>query len=133
VDTSHDSSDDDLERLRDELAELHARFCRGLADPKRLLIIVALRNGEQSVGQLAHYVGATPSNVSQHLGMLRDLGLVLARRIDTNVYYRLSDPRIAQAVDLLRAIQADAARRVAFASASPIVATRELAHSGAED
>jgi ArsR family transcriptional regulator len=93
--------------LRYELTELHARFCRGLGDPKRLLIIVALSTGEQSVGQLARTVGAATSNVSQHLGLLRDLGLVIGRRVDNNVYYRLSDPRIAEVVDLLRAIQGD--------------------------
>jgi DNA-binding transcriptional ArsR family regulator len=49
--------------------------------------------------------------VSQHLALMRHLGLVETRRADGNVLYRLSDPRIAEAVDLLRAVQADLQRR----------------------
>lgn len=121
MDTPLCPSGDDHGALRDEMSELHARFCRGLGDPKRLLIIAALRDGEKSVGELTRYVGATHSNVSQHLGMLRDLGLVLARRVDNSVLYRLSDPRLAEVVELLRAIQADVYRRVPGSStASPL-------------
>jgi len=120
-----------FEHLRDELTELHARFCRGLGDPKRLLIIAALRLEERSVGELARQLGATHSNVSQHLGMMRDLGLVVARRVDNNVYYRLSDPRIAEVIELLRAIQGDLSwrHRPALAAAPPAAAPRDLAFS----
>ena len=99
--------------LRAEMSELHGRFCRGIGDPKRLLIVASLKNGEQTVGQLALQIGAAHSNTSQHLSMMRDLGLVLARRVDNNVFYRLSDPRLADVVDLLRAIQADLRSRPA--------------------
>ncbi len=51
-------------------------------------------------------------NVSQRLALMRHLGIVVTRRVDNNVFYRLSDPRILQAVDLLRAVQADQQRRV---------------------
>jgi DNA-binding transcriptional ArsR family regulator len=111
---------DDLARLRDEMYRLHARFCRGLSDPKRLLIITSLRSGEKSVSQLTHEIGASQSNVSQHLGLMRDLGLVVGRRVDNNVYYRLSDPRIADAVDLLREIQFDQQNRVCTSLTSTI-------------
>ncbi|HUX88548.1 MAG TPA: metalloregulator ArsR/SmtB family transcription factor [Chloroflexota bacterium] len=100
----------DLDQLRDAMTSLHARFCRGLGDPKRLLIIVALRSSEKSVSQLAKEIGASQSNASQHLGLMRDLELVTARRVENNVFYRLSDPRLADAVDLLRAIQIDQQR-----------------------
>jgi DNA-binding transcriptional ArsR family regulator len=102
---------DDFRRLRDEMSELHARFCRGIGDPKRLLIVASLSNGEQTVGQLAQKIGAAHSNTSQHLSMMRDLGLVIARRVDNNVFYRLSDPRLAEVVDLLRSIQHDLRHR----------------------
>ena len=98
--------------LRDELYALHARFCQALGDPKRLLIIAALRDGELSVGELARRVGARQANVSQHLALMRHLGIVVTRRVDNNVLYRLSDTRIVEAVDLLRAVQADQQRRV---------------------
>jgi ArsR family transcriptional regulator, virulence genes transcriptional regulator len=98
---------DNVRTLRDEMAALHARFCRGLGDPKRLLIIAQLKDGELTVSQLAHQIGAAHANTSQHLSMMRDLGLVLARRVDNNVFYRLSDPRLAEVIDLLRSMQAD--------------------------
>lgn len=106
VDTSASAADEQA-RLREELFTLHARFCQGLGDPKRLLIIAALGHGELTVGQLARAAGARQSNISQHLALMRHLGLVVARRVDSNVFYRLSDPRILEAVDLLRAVQAD--------------------------
>lgn len=96
---------------RDELYALHASFCQALSDPKRLLIVSALRNGEKSVGELCQLVGARQSNVSQHLALMRHLGLVETRRADGNILYRLADPRIAEAVELLRAAQADLQRR----------------------
>jgi DNA-binding transcriptional ArsR family regulator len=96
---------------RDELFALHASFCQGLSDPKRLLIVAVLRDGEKSVGELGQLVGARQSNVSQHLALMRHLGLVEARRVDGNVLYRLADPRIVQAVDLLRAVHADLQQR----------------------
>ncbi len=98
--------------LRDELYALHARFCQALGDPKRLLIISALREGELAVGQLARIVGAKQANVSQHLALMRHLGIVTTRRAENNVFYRLSDPRIVEAIDLLRAVQADQQRRI---------------------
>jgi DNA-binding transcriptional ArsR family regulator len=96
---------------RDELYALHASFCQALSDPKRLLIVSALRDGEKSVGELCQMIGARQSNVSQHLALMRHLGLVEARRAESNVLYRLADARIAEAVELLRAVQADLQRR----------------------
>jgi len=96
---------------RDELFALHASFCQGLSDPKRLLIVAVLRDGEKSVGELGQLVGARQSNISQHLALMRHLGLVEARRVDGNALYRLADARIAEAVDLLRAVHADLQQR----------------------
>ena len=96
---------------RDELYALHASFCQALSDPKRLLIVTALRDGERSVGELCQMIGARQSNVSQHLALMRHLGLVETRRAEGNILYRLADPRIAEAVELLRAVQADLQRR----------------------
>ena len=96
---------------RDELYALHASFCQALSDPKRLLIVSGLRDGERSVGELCQMVGARQSNISQHLALMRHLGLVESRRADGNILYRLADPRIAEAVELLRAAQADLQRR----------------------
>jgi ArsR family transcriptional regulator len=91
--------DDDLERYR-----LHAGVCKVLTDPKRLMLLDALRSGERSVGDLAATIGATLPNASQHLAVLRSAGLVDGRRIGTTVLYRLAEPRIIDACDIIEAI-----------------------------
>jgi len=87
-----------------ELLKLQADLCKTFAHPNRLFIIKELSNGERSVGQLAEKLGARPTNVSQHLAILRDKGAVEARREATTVYYRLSDPKIGQACQLMQQV-----------------------------
>lgn len=85
-----------------ELHELHARICKAIADPKRLMIITALRNGPMTVGELADYMEMSQSNTSQHLGILRDRGVVEASKSGLNVTYRLTSKKVLKAIDLLR-------------------------------
>jgi DNA-binding transcriptional ArsR family regulator len=87
-----------------EMTRLHAHVCKGLADPKRLLIIDALRDGEVTVTELVDSLEIPQANVSQHLAVLRDKGLVTFRRDGQWAYYSLTSPKIIQAVDLLRAV-----------------------------
>lgn len=87
-----------------ELNQLHASVCKGLADPKRLLIIDALRDEEQSVSDLCDYLGLPQANVSQHLAVLREKGLVTARKEAQKVFYSVSSRKIIQAMDLLREV-----------------------------
>ena len=93
--------------IQRELYELHASVCKGLADPKRLLIINAMRNGERSVSQICDDLGLPQANVSQHLAVLRDKGLVRTRKDGQRVYYELSSDKIIKAVDLLREVMAE--------------------------
>ena len=96
---------------RDDAAfRLHADLCKVLTDPKRLLLIDALRHHEVCVGDLAAAVGMTLPNASQHLAVLRHAGLVGSRRDGTTVYYRLVEPRIAEACDIVHRIVADRRR-----------------------
>ena len=81
---------------------LHARLCAALADPKRLLLIYELSDGPRTVTELCHNLGLSQSNVSQHLGVLRDRGVVSAERSGNNVVYRLRGSQVVQALDLLR-------------------------------
>ncbi|HET8559514.1 MAG TPA: metalloregulator ArsR/SmtB family transcription factor [Marmoricola sp.] len=85
-----------------QLQELHARICKAIADPKRLMIINELRHGPLSVGDLSDALGISQSNASQHLAVLRERGLVSTTRAGTSVYYELRSTKIVQAVDLLR-------------------------------
>ena len=84
------------------ISELHARVCKALADPTRLLIINELRDGPRSVGDLAEALGISQPNVSRHLAMLRDRGFVTAERFGSSVHYALASPKILRAMDLLR-------------------------------
>jgi DNA-binding transcriptional ArsR family regulator len=91
-------------RLREELEELTAGVCRALSDPKRLMILYALADHPRAVGELAELLEVSASNVSQHLGLLRDRGLVDADRDANRVIYRLRDRRVIKAIDTLRAV-----------------------------
>ena len=87
-----------------ELYRLKARLCKTFSNPKRLIIIEELRDGEKAVGDLARVLLIPQAVVSRHLAVLRDRGVVRARRKGTNVYYSLADPKICEACDLVQAI-----------------------------
>jgi ArsR family transcriptional regulator len=93
-----------MSSIRNELYQLHASVCKGLADPKRLLILNALRDGERSVTDLVDELDIPQANVSQHLAVLRDRGLVSGRRDGQWVYYSLTSTKIVEAMDLLREV-----------------------------
>lgn len=82
----------------------HAEICKVLTDAKRLMLIDLLRRGPRSVGALAEEAGLSLANTSQHLAVLRHAGLVDTRRLGTTIHYRLSEPEIAQACDLIERI-----------------------------
>ena len=92
--------DSDPER---ELFRIQAEFCKGLAHPKRLLILGALKQGEMSVNQIAEATGIRQANLSQHLTILRQLGILDKRREGLNIYYSIADERIVQACEIVRA------------------------------
>jgi len=87
-----------------ELYELKAELCKVFADAKRLQIIDELRGGERAVGELVKLLGAPQAVVSRHLAVLRERGVVRARREGANVYYSLSDAKIGEACDLVHRI-----------------------------
>lgn len=90
-----------------EITELHARVCKALADPTRLLIINELRDGPRSVGEIAEALEISQPNVSRHLALLRDRGIVTTQRAGSNIFYELTSPKIVRAVDLLRQFMAE--------------------------
>jgi DNA-binding transcriptional ArsR family regulator len=93
--------------LRQELDELVASMCKALNDPKRLLLLYALRNGRYTVSELCELIEAPQSNTSQHLAVLRDRGLVEAERQGNNVVYSLRHPKVIDAIDILRSVMSD--------------------------
>ena len=92
--------------------ELQAKLFRGFADPSRLTILNALRNGERTVSDLVQLTGFTQPNVSNHLSCLRDCGLVTVRQQGRFAYYSLSDDRVAELLVLADDLLADVARGV---------------------
>lgn len=108
---SHEGTGGPGESVQAEGYRRRAELCRVLTDPKRLMIIDALRHGERSVTELAAELGCTMPNTSQHLTVLRGAGLVTGRREGTTIRYRLTEPQIAQACDLVAAIAARLHRR----------------------
>ncbi|MBM3142036.1 MAG: winged helix-turn-helix transcriptional regulator [Chloroflexi bacterium] len=96
---------DELDRAA--IYRLHAQFCKTLSDANRLLIIAELAKGEVSVNEIAQRLQLRQANVSKHLGLMRERGLVVARREGATIYYSLSDPRIIEAIKLLKEVQAD--------------------------
>ncbi|PZO89407.1 MAG: transcriptional regulator [Sphingomonas sanxanigenens] len=72
-----------------------------LANEQRLLILCRLTQGEFSVGQMVELCGQSQSSVSQHLGRMRDGGLVKTRREGTTIYYNLADDDVRKLIDVL--------------------------------
>ena len=93
--------------LEHEINNLHAQVCAGLADPKRILLLYALSEAPRTVTQLVAELGLPQPQVSRHLAVLRERGMVRAVRQGPSVEYHLGDPRLIEALDLLRAVLRD--------------------------
>ena len=87
-----------------QLYKLHANICHTLSNPKRLEFIDRLRTRELSVTELAAALEISQANLSQHLAIMRQRGIVKTRREGLNVFYELSNPKIIQACDLMRQV-----------------------------
>jgi DNA-binding transcriptional ArsR family regulator len=74
---------------------LKAKLFRGLAEPSRLAIVEALRDGARSVGEIVEITGLSQPNVSNHLACLLDCGLVTRNPRGRFVFYQLADRRVA--------------------------------------
>ncbi len=105
-------------QLREELAQLTASVCKALNDPKRLMILYALGAGPLTVGELVEVLEASQANVSQHLAILRERGIVETERQGNKVRYSLRHPEVLDAIELLRRIMsAEVDRRAGVVSA----------------
>ena len=95
------------EILEREINQLHAEFCAGLADPKRLMILYSLSESPLKVNEIAEALHIPQPAASRHLKMLRERGMVIATRRGSSVEYRLADTRLIEALDLLRSAMRD--------------------------
>lgn len=96
----------------EEALALRAKFFRGLADPSRLALLLALRSGEKTVGMLGEETGLSQSNISNHLACLKDCGLVLNRQEWRHVYYRIANEKIQTLLGLADDVITENARNI---------------------
>jgi ArsR family transcriptional regulator, virulence genes transcriptional regulator len=82
-------------------AEQAAALLGAMANGKRLMVLCTLLEGEKSAGTLAEIVALSPAALSQHLGKLRALGLVAARRDGQTIRYSLAGVAVAQILETL--------------------------------
>ena len=87
-----------------QLFKLQSEICKTLADHKRLMILHELRDGERSVSHLVSALEVPQANVSQHLAIMRERGIVTTRREGTTIYYKLASPKIGEACDLVQQV-----------------------------
>lgn len=96
-----------------------ATYFQALSEPTRLQILNWLRQGERNVGELAQLCGFTAANISRHLAVLMQQGLVAREGRGTSVFYRIADDSVYALCDLVcgniaRRFERGAARRQAF-------------------
>ena len=83
---------------------LHASICSALGSPARIEILNALSEGEKNVKEITNRLGLRQANVSQHLSVLRQRNIVLARREGNTTVYAVSNPKIITACRLMREV-----------------------------
>lgn len=93
-----------ISQQKQQLFKMQAEICKTMSDPKRLMIVHELRDGELSVGQLGARLELPQANVSQHLAILRKRGIVNTRREGTTVFYSLASCKIGEACDMVREV-----------------------------
>ena len=77
--------------LPDDLVELISRRFRVLGEPMRIRLLDRLREGDATVGELSEALSASQQNISKHLAVLADVGILGRRKVGTHVYYRIAD------------------------------------------
>src|SRR5215207_5512710 len=82
------------------LVKVAERF-KALSEPMRLRLVYALMEGEKTVSQLVEETGGLQANVSKHLGMLLDAGVLARRKEGTSAYYRIADKTVFELCDLV--------------------------------
>ncbi len=86
--------DNDIERA--------SRSLKAMSHPLRLKILCTLSDQEVSVQEIVEQVGTSQSNISQHLAILRDKGILSSRKDANRVFYRVSDSRTLQLIGMMR-------------------------------
>lgn len=94
----------DLERQVQEDVETASRALKAMSHPLRLMILCKLGEQEFSVQDIVDNVGTSQSNISQHLAILRDKGILSARKSANKVFYKISDLKTLQLIEMMREV-----------------------------
>ena len=86
------------------LYELHADMCKVFSHPARLMILNLLRTAEKSVADIARALKLPLGTVSPHLLMMKRRRILVSRRAGTQIFYRIANPKILDAFDLIQKI-----------------------------
>jgi len=89
---------------QDEDIERASRSMKAMSHPLRLKILCTLGAEELSVQDIVEYVGTSQSNISQHLAILRDKGILASRKDANRVYYRVGDSRTLRLISMMREV-----------------------------
>jgi DNA-binding transcriptional ArsR family regulator len=90
--------------IRNEDIEQASRSLKAMSHPLRLKILCALGNQEACVQDIVEQVGTSQSNISQHLAILRDKGILTFRKDANRVYYRVDDARTLRLIGLMQEV-----------------------------
>lgn len=93
------------------MLDLVARRFRTLGEPYRLRLLQELETGEKSVGELVAALEGNQPNISKHLQVLFDAGLIGRRREGTSIFYAISDPMVFKLCALVCSSEAEKSRR----------------------
>ena len=93
-----------LPQVDDEDTELTANALKAMAHPLRWKILCTLGEDEMSVGDIVEQTGTSQSNISQHLAILRDKGILASRKDANRVYYRVGDARTLRLISMMREV-----------------------------
>jgi len=88
--------------VSDSLRQFKSEIFQALANPTRIAIVEALRDGEMSAGKLIEKLGIEQANASQHLAILRSKQIVLNRKAGNQVFYSIRDHALIEVLDILK-------------------------------
>lgn len=107
--TTKVSNANHMEQMHKEIVSM---FFHGLANPVRLQIVLALIDREKSVSELIEELEMKQSQISNQLTCLKTCGFVSSKKEGKYVYYKVSDPRVQEIIQLVQSIVADNASRI---------------------
>ena len=94
-----------------ELYKIHAEMCKVFSNPTRLEILNLLRDKQLSVTELIEKTKLSQANISQHLSIMKSKGIVTSNRKGKNIYYKIINPKIIKAFDIIREVLAEKLRK----------------------